>query len=521
MNDKLRRRATAGTGAILAAVLFGVLLEGGFSTMRASLDGGAATSVAEAAPVGAPSSPVTPTGDFSELADRAIPAVVQIRVTLSGAAGSMGEGWDQLPAPFRRFFDQPQVPGGERPRMGGGSGFLVRPDGYIVTNDHVVGDASEIQVTLSDHRTYDAELVGTDPTTDIAVIKIDGRDLPHLDWGRSSALRVGSWILAIGNPGVGSGQLESTLTAGIVSAKGRPLSLIGQGLSDDPRYGPELAGYAIENFIQTDAVINPGNSGGPMVDVNGLVVGVNSAIASTDGHYQGYGFAIPSDLGRKVAEDLIEHGVVRRPWLGVQVVAVTAEDAEAFGLPAVTGVVVQGVTDDSPAARAGIEQGDVIVSVDGHPILSGGDLQEQIAVLDPGLRTELGVYRDGRERTLEVRLGDSPGVGRERPTERRQRATSASEQRLGISLQSLDRQTAEALGYAEPGGIVVTEVDPMGPAASRGVIQGWRLDEVDGRSIRTLDDVADQLDGVDPGRVVTLHLSSPTGQSRIVNVRAR
>lgn len=244
------------------------------------------------------------------------------------------------------------------------------------------------------------------------------------------------------------------------------------------------------------------------------------SIASTDGHYQGYGFAIPADLVQKVSDDLIAHGAVNRPWLGVQVVGVTPEDAEAFGLPAVTGVVVQAITDGGPANRAGLEQGDVIVSVDGRPILSGGDLQERVAVLDPGQRASLGVYRNGHERAIEVRLGESPGTSTKRPTAAQAPGRSTAEG-LGISLRPLDRQMADALGYDRADGVVVAEVDPMGPAASRGVVQGWRLERVNDHSIRTPDDVTSALKDVESGQVVTLRLESPTGDSRIVNVRAR
>jgi serine protease Do len=467
---------------------------------------------------------------FSDLAEAVTPAVVQIEVMMKSQPGMQNQPMPelpQLPEQFRRFFDQSPNPGSDAPMRGGGSGFIVTQDGYIVTNDHVVGDADEIVVKLTDQRTFPAKLVGTDPTTDVAVIKIEAAGLPHLEWGSSSALRVGAWVMAIGNPGFGAGQLESTVTSGIVSAKGRPLQLIGQGLMNDPRYGREKAGYAIENFIQTDAVINPGNSGGPMVDLAGNVVGMNSAIASTDGRYQGYGFAIPSDLVKKVAEDLMEDGVVHRPWLGVQVVAVAPEDAEAFGLPAVTGVLVQAVTQGSPADDAGLEQGDVLVSVNEQPVLSGGDLQEHIAVLEQGDRTRLGFYREGSLRSATVRLGAAPEAAAASERVASPRAGRSGEagraiaERIGVTVQPLDQGLASQFGFTSPGGVVISEVDPAGPGASRGLAPGMRVSRVGRTEIESPADVMRALEDVPSGSVVTLVVESPGSQSRIVNVRAR
>lgn len=530
MSTKFRRRATAGTLAIALGVLLGAILQSGFiTTSPAFASWSAPTSVAEVAPSPALAGALDLSTAFADLAEAATPAVVKIEVTVQARPGTENPSLPEmpgLPEQFRRFFDQSPNPGSDMPMKGGGSGFIVSPDGYIVTNDHVVGDAEEITVLLTDHRSFPAKLVGTDPTTDVAVIKIEARDLPHLEWGNSSTLRVGAWVMAIGNPGFGGGQLESTVTSGIVSAKGRPLQLIGEGLMNDPRYGREMAGYAIENFIQTDAVINPGNSGGPMVDLTGKVVGMNSAIASTDGRYQGYGFAIPSDLVKKVAEDLMEDGVVHRPWLGVQVMAVTPEDAEAYQLPAVAGVLVQGVSEGSPAADAGLRQGDVIVSVNEMAIASGGDLQEHIAVLDQGERTRIGYYRDGSLRTTTVRLGSAPGPATasqrtDAPTNGRSEAGRAVAGRIGITVQPLDAALASQFGFEGPGGVVISEVDPAGPGASRGLAPGLRVTRVGRTEIESPSDVTKALESVPSGSVVTVVVESAAGPSRIVNVRAR
>jgi serine protease Do len=515
-----RKRAAVSTLVIAGSALGGAALHAGFVTTERAL---AADAPASAAQRPYATTPESMSLSFADLAEQVTPSVVQIEVVVPNDPNNSDERQaPQIPEEFRRFFDMPfgnQGPQQDEPRMGGGSGFLVSADGYIVTNNHVVGDADRITVTLNDHRTFTARLVGTDPTTDVAVIKIDANGLPHLAWGSSERIRVGEWIMAVGNPGFGGDQLSYTVTTGIVSAKGRPLSLIGQDLQSDPRYGKELSGYAIENFIQTDAVINPGNSGGPMVNLAGEVVGVNSAIASTDGHYQGYGFAIPSDLVKKVADDLIANGHVLRPWLGVQVGPVGPEDAEVYHLPSVTGALVQSVTDESPAAKAGFKQGDVIVAVGDQPITSGGDLQEAIAVLNQGETVSIRYWRDGREETARVRLGDAPVSAAKSGTGKPERASSASAERLGLTVEPLSQDAAQQLGYARAGGVVVSDVDPIGPAASRGVTPGLRLRKVGKAEIRTPEDVASALSSVPAGSVVTLILEAPDGSTRIANVR--
>src|SRR5690606_6824878 len=261
----------------------------------------------------------------------------------------------------------------EAPREGSGSGFIFDSRGYVMTNRHVVADADEVIVTLSDGREYRATVVGTDPMTDVAVIRIDpngGKPLPVATLGSSEDLQVGDWVLALGNP-LG---LDFTVTAGIVSAKGRNVGIL--------RREANLS--AVEAFIQTDAAINPGNSGGPLADLTGRVVGVNTAIASATGFYAGYGFAIPIEVARKVANDLIEHGVVRRPRLGVLVEEINATDAEVYGLDEVAGAEVKQVQEGTPAAKAGLKVGDVIVGLDGVPIRTATQLISSLAQREPG-----------------------------------------------------------------------------------------------------------------------------------------
>jgi len=458
---------------------------------------------------------------FVGLSDRVTPGVVRIEVQRETRSVSGGTPQLQMPEPFRRFFEMPDPERQPTPRIGGGTGFIVSEDGYIVTNNHVVEDAERITVWLSTRRSHEAELVGTDPTTDIAVVRIDADELPALTWGSSDALRVGEWVVAIGNPGVGgSGPLDYTVTSGIVSAKNRPLQLIGQSLARDPDFGADLSGYAIENFIQTDAVINPGNSGGPLVNLEGEIVGVNTAIASTSGYYQGYGFAVPADLAERVVVDLIEDGTVERAWLGVTVTGVTAEDAEVYELPGVYGALVQNVTEDGPAEDARLRSGDVIVSVDGEPVERSASLQQHIAEHRPGQKVTVGVYRDGRLREFEVELGEAP-ISRGASEETPDRSRPAALDRLGMEVRDLTPELARELGYDRAVGVIVSDLQPLGPAARRGVARGLRLLQVNGERVETARDMESALNEVDRGAVVSLVLEDPDGQSRIVNLRSR
>ena len=452
---------------------------------------------------------------FVGLADAVTPAVVRIEVQ---RRRRMAQRPAQIPEEFRRFF--PDRPQGEDDRPdyvpSGGSGFIISDDGYILTNDHVVSDAEEITVWLQDRRYFDAELVGTDPSTDVAVIKIDQTDLPTLPFGDSDAVRVGEWVLAVGNPGFGpSSQLDYTVTSGIVSARGRGLQLIQRELLRNPDF-EEFAGYAIEDYIQTDAVINPGNSGGPMVNLRGQVIGINSAIASRTGVWQGYGFAIPVNLARRVMQDLIEYGHIRRPRLGVRIDEVTPETADYHGLPSVAGVLVQQAEEGLPAAEAGLRQGDVIVAVDGQPVERVPQLQYRIAQYRPGDVVEVRYYRDGDARTAEIRLGEAPINEVE---ERAPEPEATAEGRLGISIRELTPELNRNLGYDTVDGVVITDVNPLGPAARRGVRPGAKVLEINGRPVEDQADVKEILDDVDGGAVVAMLLGDPTGNTRIVHLR--
>lgn len=499
------------------AFLFGVGLAGGLGWTGSSH---AMPAMSEAPQVSADA--VRPAQDlsdaFTNLADAVTPAVVRIESRRTVTRTSRQQ---QVPDAFRRFFDipedrEPQPPQGA---ISGGSGFVVSEDGYILTNNHVVEGADEVRVYFPDRRYFDAEVVGTDPFTDVAVLKVStGEPLPYMSFGNSNGLRVGEWVLAIGNPGFGaSTQLDFTVTAGIVSARGRGLQLLQRDLFQNPEFGPEQARWAIEDFIQTDAVINPGNSGGPMVNLQGQVVGINSAIASTTGVYQGYGFAIPINLARRVMEDLIEYGNVRRPRIGVSIEDVAAEDAEVYELPSVSGVLVQTVDPQGPSAGQ-LQSEDVIVALDGDPVGYVAELQAKIAERRPGDRVDVTVYRDGRPIDVTIRLDEAPIAAQ--PTATASRETLAAE-RLGIRVESIDADIAEATGLEVGSGVVLTEVARGSAAARRNVDQfrGMRLVGINDREISTPEDVRSTLDGVEAGEIVSLQFEDAAGDRRVANVR--
>jgi len=446
-------------------------------------------------------------GDFQDafvaVAEHVKPSVVFIRSQHVERADDN----QRLPPGFQDFFPnlrrRPQV------EQGSGSGFIVSADGYILTNNHVVAGADKVTVRLYDKREFTAKVVGTDPNTDVAVIKIDARGLPGVAFGNSDSARVGEWVLAIGNP-LGEA-FAFTVTAGIVSAKGRLLA------------GLQQTRYAIQDFIQTDAAINPGNSGGPLVNIRGQVIGINSAIASETGFYAGYGFAIPMNLARTVMDQLVKTGRVERAVMGVAIHDARQEDADAVGLKQISGVVVDSYTsDDSPARKAGIQPGDVIIAVDGQPVDNTPQLQQRVAFKKPGETVEVTVLRQGGEKkTVTVRLVRAPGEADSEVasvSSKSKNDASSKEEMLGISI--------------EPLTLVVTDVSPEGPAFQR--LQA--SDEpggpdiiiaVNGVPTRTRAAFREALKKVKPGDVVTLQVLSRSPDAtdgwagRIVRLRAR
>jgi serine protease Do len=420
----------------------------------------------------------------------------------------------QLPPGFERFFrDFPPFQQEPRFQEGSGSGFIVSRDGYILTNNHVVDGSDQVTVRLLDRREFRAKIIGTDPNTDLAVLKIDAENLVPAPLGSSDAARVGEWVLAVGNP-LGE-SLTFTVTSGIISAKGRTLALPGQ------------SERSIQDFIQTDAAINPGNSGGPLVSVRGQVIGVNSAIASGTGFYSGYGFAIPIDLARKVMDQLIADGRVHRAALGITVQNATANDAAYVGLPEIRGVLVQDFTEDSPARKAGIEPGDIIIAVDGKKVEYVGQLQQQVGFRKPGEKVRVEVARKGGVRkTFQVPLQEvsSPrelarGLSRSGDRSGSSDEGTTSIELLGLTVQPLDATTMQQLDLpSDQRGVVVTAVTPGGPAYGE-VAEPDRggpdiILELEGKPIRTPADLRNALKGFKSGDIVSLRIYNTQAKAR-------
>jgi serine protease Do len=450
-----------------------------------------------------------PVADLSEafvaIAESVTPAVVNISAERTQAV----RGHPPIPEQFRRFFELPEMPEGEIPVGGTGTGFIISSDGHIMTNNHVIENATRIRVTLRDRRQFDARVVGRDPTTDVAVIKIETQGLPVARLGRSESARVGEWVMAIGNP-MG---LDFTVTSGIVSAKGRPLPILRQSLPG------ETSGLAIEDFIQTDAAINPGNSGGPLVNLRGEVIGINTAIASGTGTFTGYGFAVPIDLARRVADDLIQYGRSRRPVMGVQIRAVTPEDAEVFRLPRVAGAVVHDFGEPSPAQRAGLQRGDVIVAIDGRQVEQSNELQRVIATRRPGETVTVEVIRYGERRQFQVPLTEAaaPEVAA-----RTEPARARGEQRLGIQVQAVTPELARRHGLRTTDGVVITEVQRGSPAARAGLAPGDRIVAVDRQAVRDVAQVQRTIASKRPGEIVSVDVETTRGEQvtrSILNIR--
>ncbi len=389
---------------------------------------------------------------FTGIASRITPTVVTIstRETVTNV-------WTrERPEFFRPFFRMPRGEGWrerQQERPGLGSGIIMTADGYILTNHHVAGSADEITVILNDNQEFDARLVGTDSLTDVAVIKIDAEDLASAPVGDSDEVQIGEWVMAVGAPL----SLRSTVTSGIVSALGRNLNIIS-----------DRSGFAIEDFIQTDAAINPGNSGGALINLDGKVIGVNTAIASGTGGFVGYGFAIPINLARKVMDDIINHGRVRRGFLGINLRSVDASLADAFGLDGPRGVLIANVFADTPADAAGLKDEDIILSIDGRPVNRPNQVQSLIARKHPDETVALEIRRKNRTITLPVKLGEKPAqIGDVAST----RTQAAQTELHGLSVSNITPEIEERWGLeGEMEGILVTEV-AQGSRAGRARFQ--------------------------------------------------
>lgn len=448
---------------------------------------------------------------FKEIAAAIKPSVVTIRSTVRGElpgrlGGSLQEErfrdfmGDEL---FRRFFGdlprQEQGPTRRFERTGFGSGVVVREDGYILTNNHVVEGADEVMVTLSDGRELKAEVVGTDPQTDLAVVRVEASGLTAAEFGDSDAAEVGDWVVAVGNPL----NLNYTVTVGIVSAKGR--AAVG------------VADY--EDFIQTDAAINPGNSGGPLVNMRGQVIGINTAIATRTGGFQGVGFAIPTNMARRVMESLIEDGTVERGWLGVVIQDLSADLAESFGFEGTDGVLVSDVTEGGPADKAGLESGDIITRIGDRRTTNMSQLRNAVAGTKPGTKVELEFVRNGQRRTETVTLGELEpttvaAAGRRGTDDSAGHAPAA----LGLSVQNLTPELARRVGVDAAEGVLVTAVEP-GSAAARARIQpGDVIVEVGGEPVSAVGAFRSALASQDLEKGVRMVVLTQ-GQRRFVFLR--
>ncbi|BDD89108.1 DegQ family serine endoprotease [Desulfofustis limnaeus] len=422
-----------------------------------------------------------------EILDRSAKAIAEVVKEVKPAVVHISvESTVQPPAEIQEFFNNPfferffgpqfrfQQP--DRPQQrrqyGAGSGFIISEDGHILTNNHVIDKAEKMTVTLADNSKVEAKLIGSDPQSDVALIKIDvDRDLPTLPLGDSDALEVGEWVIAIGNPF----GLNQTVTVGVVSAKGRSRVGINE----------------YENFIQTDAAINPGNSGGPLLNIHGEVIGINSALYSRTGGYMGIGFAIPINMVKSIEDQLQKHGKVTRGWLGVVIQDVTEELAPSFGLKKAQGILVSEAQPDSPAAKAGLQQGDVILKLNDAELKDVADLRNRIALTIPGTTVTLQVLRDGKPSDIQVEVGEQPsdfGIAQDG-------GASGALGSFGLALQELTPDLAKQLGHEGRQGVLVSEVEPGSVAEQAGLRAGHLIEEINQvkiTSIRELQQVIDK-----------------------------
>ncbi len=417
--------------------------------------------------------------DFTVAAELVMPAVVHIRSSYVGPSRPQRD----LPPAFRDFFG-PMVPQGPQQSQSTGSGVIINADGYIVTNNHVINGAEEVEVSLYDNRVYKARIVGTDPDTDIAVIKIEEKGLPFLSFVDSNKSKVGEWVLAVGNPF----NLNSTVTAGIISAKGRNINILNRNT--------EQGSTAIEAFIQTDAAINPGNSGGALVNLQGGLLGINTAIASPTGAYSGYGFAVPSNLVSKIVEDLIEYGVVQRGWLGVSITTVNRQLADERELSVATGAYISSFADNSSAREAGLKEGDVVIRIDEKIIKSNTELIEYIGTHRPGDKVNITVNRDGKEMTFPVVLKTREGsVG---PVKAEERSTASV---LGMELENLNNDDLGKLGLKQ--GVAVKSLR-SGKLSHTDIREGFIITKVNDEPVSSVKEFNDLVGKKRPGELIIL-----------------
>jgi len=480
---------------VVASVLFGMVMAGALN-VTTEVDADPPEAVVQAVtsePVSVTPSFETP--NFAALAERVVPAVVSVFSTeVSDPSDRRGMPRD----PFHNFFFGPRTdPEGDREpepmiRQSSGSGFFISPEGEILTNFHVIEDATKIEIELDDDTRYRVTVVGRDPATDLALLKVEEPDhkFTHLALGDSEGVRVGEWVMAVGNPL----QMDHTVTVGVVSAKGRTL-----GLSS--------VGSSFENFIQTDAAINLGNSGGPLVNLSGQVIGINTAINAAG---QNLGFAVPVNIARRILPQLRERGRVVRGYLGVTVTNVDQDTASAFGLEGRRGALVQEVEPDHAADKGGIRHGDVILEVDGDPVEDTRDLIDTISASPPGTKVELDVIRDGRPVSVTVELEERLREGEQVTREETEPDEDEAATRVGVTVSDLTARMRQYYGVEDDmDGVVITRVRAVSPAGEEGLREGDVINEANGRTIASSDDLLAAIDAVEEGGYLRLYVYRP------------
>jgi serine protease Do len=402
--------------------------------------------------------------DFTFAADKTVHAVVHVKTNYAA---------QQVYNPFSDFF------GGQKyynnaPQQASGSGVIISNDGYIVTNNHVVNNAESIEIVTNENKTYTGTVIGTDPETDLAVVKINEKDLPFLSFGNSDNVKIGEWVLAVGNPF----NLTSTVTAGIVSAKARNINLL--------EYDPNKDIFPIESFIQTDAAVNPGNSGGALANTNGDLIGINTAIASQTGSYSGYSFAVPANLVKKVTNDLIEYGAVQRAYIGVNITNITQDLVDEKSLPTNSGAYVKGTIESGAAAAAGIKEGDIIIKVADINVKNSTELQEQVGKYRPGDNIKVTVLRDNKEKEFNVTLKNKDGNTKIKKPEDDAKSTEV----FGAKLESVSVDELKKLNIAS--GVKISDLND-GVFRNNGIKEGFIITHIDRQRVARPEDVNNYL----------------------------
>lgn len=487
---RLKQSYSVVIALITIGIVIGVVLVTGFNLDNHSIAGETPTIYTEPDPDDDSAGQTLTAGNFNpnlmftEIVENVRPSIVSIYTTKNV----------KVPAhPFFDFFRDERFDRDSEERefqqQGLGSGIIISEDGYILTNNHVVSDMDELRVQMVDNLEYEAEIVGTDPTTDIALIKIEAEDLPFAILGNSDHVKIGEWVMAIGSPL----RLTSTVTAGIVSALSRDINII---QNENPSYG-------IENFIQTDAAINPGNSGGALVNLQGQVIGVNTAIASRTNYYMGYGFAVPINIAKSVVDDLLKFGEVKRGYLGVYIEAMDPIKAKGVKLDKPRGVFITSVIENRAGDKAGIREGDVILTVNGQEVNQPNQLQARIGKYNPGDEVELEVWRDGEmirlTAVLEGREGEAEPISADTKEKKRQSIPD-----LGIKVQDINTQQLNRLDLDY--GVLVSSVKQFTPAAKAGIVQNDVIYELDREPVKSVDAFYDRISEQEPGDVIRLKI---------------